>query len=104
MRRASLLLVAAVAVGLGGCGGLPSKLEVGHDYRVADLSLHGGYSSVSYLEIGSEWWVFYGDGSGDSIFVDGVLRRLSDERAVLVVDGVAHPLARVPEHGDAYCL
>ena len=104
MRRSSLLLAVVVVVGLGGCGALPAKLEVGHDYHVVDLSLHCGYSEVSYLEIGSELWQFSEGGSMDSIFVTGVLRRLTADKAVFVAGNVSHPLVRVAQYGDARCL
>lgn len=103
MRRWFLSVVVILVVFLGGCGGLPAKFEAGRDYHVADLSLHCGYSEVSRLEIGSELWEFSEGGSADSIFVTGVLRRLSVDQAVLVVDGVSHPLVRVARY-SAICI
>ena len=104
MTRSSLLLAVILAVGVGGCGALPARFEVGGQYAIDDLSLHCGYSGVSYLKLCSEWWQFSEGGSGDSIFVSGVLRRVSADTAVLVVDGVSHPLVRVAGYGDAICI
>lgn len=97
-------LASSNCVGRGGCQGLPAKFEIGTDFHVSDVSLHCGYSDVSYLKFGSEWWQFSERGSADSIFATGVLRRESADKAVFVVDGVSHPMKRVGEHGDAYCL
>ena len=96
-----VFLALVVLVGPGGVrlsGEVPAKFEVGQNYRVVDLSLHCGYSEVSRLEIGSELWEFSEGGSADSIFVTGVLRRLSADRAVFVADNVSHPLVRVTEY------
>jgi hypothetical protein len=114
MRRASLLLPVLVVCGLAVLvlvvdlgarhpGALPSKFDVGEDYPVV-LDLHCGYSGVSYLELGSELWVFSEGGSADSIFPSGVLRRLSADTAEFVAGWVSHPLVRVEERGTVACI
>ena len=95
------LLALVFRLGPGGFrlpGELPAKFEVGQNYHVVELSLHCGYSEVSRLQIAGELWEFSEGGSGDSIFVTGVLRRTSANKAVFVADNLSHPLVRVTEY------
>ena len=75
--------------------------EIGVDYPVY-LSLHCGYTNFWRLRFGGTEWSFTENGSGDSIFVEGTLRLVSADSAMLTVDGVTHPL--VPATDSRRCL
>ncbi len=77
--------------------------EIGVDYPVY-LSLHCGYDNVQRVGFGGTEWHFTEDGSADSLYVEGTLRLVSAESATLTVDGVAHPLVPVTDHGGPQCL
>jgi hypothetical protein len=88
--------------------------EIGVDYDVY-LSLHCGYSNVQQVGFGGRQWRFTENGSADSIYVEGTLRLVSADSAVLTVDvalvtgvliadGVAHPLVPVTNDGGPACI